>query len=110
MCRCEYRPPHRLQVSSQTVIRHGVRERIVPARQDPLSDIYGDPARIEEATFPVGDERTTLTKQLHSMGKGLRKLHGAAVVPECRVRTFRRVVMQDEEIAHALVLEIHHAG
>src|SRR5690348_12861407 len=99
--RIEHGPPQRLQMNGQAVSRHCVRERIVTARYHSLSDIDSDPARIEKTTLPVGHEGTAFAKEFHPVGQGLRKLHRAAVVPESRVRAFRRVVMEDEEIAYA---------
>src|SRR5262245_46819258 len=78
-------------------------------RKYPLPEIHRDPAWLEKEAVLVRHDVAARTKLLHLVLQRLGNSHRAAVLPERRIVPLRGVVVQHQEIAHALELEVHEA-
>src|SRR5690606_6237728 len=95
------------QMSGEFARRHPVRRWIVLSWDDILPKENRKPTRVEKHSLAVLGDNAALAEQLHPIGQRIRNLHRPAIVPERGVVTQRRVVVQDDEIPDALVLERH---
>ena len=78
--------------------------------EDALAGVDRDPARIEEHALAVLHDAAAAAEQLHLLGQAVRDRHGAHIVPERRVDARGRVIMQDQEIADAIIFKIDQRG
>jgi hypothetical protein len=84
-----------------------VEARIESRRDHALTYVHGHPARLVEQTQLVIQDHAALAKQFHFVGEAVRDRHRAYVVPKRRIVALGRVVMQHDEVADALELDVH---
>ncbi|VVT14865.1 conserved hypothetical protein [Sphingomonas aurantiaca] len=78
-------------------------------RHDALSEIDRDPARFEEQPLTILRHASSAAEKVDLVGEGGRDLHRPDMVPEVRIVARRGVIMQDQEIADAVIFHVDHA-
>jgi len=75
---------------------------VIASRAQTLPVHYLEPAELREQFVAFAEDAALALEQLHLQAQRLGDRHGAAIVPERRVISLRRVVMQNDEVADML--------
>ena len=71
---------------------------IVGDRDDTLAEIYREPARFEEQALTVLGNSTASGEEIDLLAQTGRNIHGAHVIPEIRIVSLGRVIVQYQEV------------
>ena len=77
---------------------------VVALGRDALTDEQRDPTAVEEQAAARPVECARGAEPLDALAQSVGDRHRPGVIPEARISARRRVVMQDQEIAHVVIL------
>jgi hypothetical protein len=82
---------------------------VVTRREHALAEIDRNPARVEEHALAILHDAPAAAKQLHLLRQAVGDRHRPDVVPEVRIVAFGGMVMEDQEVADAIIFQVDDA-
>lgn len=98
--------PNTRQVFRDLVLCWQISQRMTGARANALSVHHLKPSDIREKLVTIPEHASMTSIQIHLHAQRCRDLHRAAIVPEIGIIALSGVIVQDDEISNALVLEL----
>ena len=95
------------ELIQKPIERHGLGERIVMLGLETLPEVDREPARRREQAVLILLDHARMAEQAHLALEGVRDLHRSAVAPQLRVFAAVEMIVKDQEVADALIFEVH---
>ena len=99
----------RLRTSGERVERRQVRAHVMAFGNDALAHVDRDPTRIEEHAFAIFDDAAAAAEQFDLLCERIGHRHRPHIVPEARVGPLGGVIMEDQEVADAVIFHVDQA-
>ena len=95
--------------SSEDVSGRQVGAHVMALREHLLAEVNRDPARIQEYALAIFRNASSTSEQLDFRVQGIRNLHRSNMIPKRRIGTVRRMVVENQKVANAVVFKVDQA-